>query len=212
VRRLLLRAACDHTDLDTPPGSLVLDEHDQPAVISAAAEKLLDRLDARTLTAVLAALATAARAHGQAGATVAGSRGLLELHASAAKGTDDGVSVVLSLPRPATLTPLLLDALGLTERERQVVELALTGLARRQIARRLHLEPATIDDHLTAIHAKAGVTSHAELAALIYRRWYEPLRGRHTPSPYGHFLNTQRSTLTGSEAPQRLRTPRIVSR
>jgi DNA-binding NarL/FixJ family response regulator len=63
-------------------------------------------------------------------------------------------------------TPLLGLAGGpvpLTNREREVAELAAAGLASKVIADRLFLSTRTVDNHLARIYAKLGVTSRAEL-------------------------------------------------
>lgn len=39
----------------------------------------------------------------------------------------------------------------------------LQGLPTKRIARRLDLSPRTVDDHLKAIHRKAGVNGREEL-------------------------------------------------
>ncbi len=54
----------------------------------------------------------------------------------------------------------------LTGRERQVLEMIAKGLTTRQIAETLNLSPRTVDSHRSAIGAKAGTTSTAELTRL----------------------------------------------
>ncbi|WP_428648792.1 response regulator transcription factor [Roseibium sp.] len=60
----------------------------------------------------------------------------------------------------------------LTVRERQVLEMIAKGLTTRQIAETLKLSPRTVDSHRSAIGAKAGTTSAAELTRL----WLEGQR------------------------------------
>jgi DNA-binding NarL/FixJ family response regulator len=70
---------------------------------------------------------------------------------------------------PAT-TPLLTAPGGpvpLTNREREVAELAAAGLASKVIAERLFLSTRTVDNHLARIYAKLGVASRAELPAAL---------------------------------------------
>ncbi|AEW98433.1 helix-turn-helix transcriptional regulator [Streptantibioticus cattleyicolor] len=55
----------------------------------------------------------------------------------------------------------------LTEREREVAELAASGVRTREIAERLTLSPRTIDVHLTRIYRKLGVRSRVALAGLL---------------------------------------------
>jgi DNA-binding CsgD family transcriptional regulator len=60
---------------------------------------------------------------------------------------------------------LLLEACGLTARERELASLVLEGYANREIAERLFLSPYTVGDHLKAILEKVGAHSKRELMA-----------------------------------------------
>ena len=60
---------------------------------------------------------------------------------------------------------LLLDACGLTAREREVASLVLEGFSNREIAEQLFLSLYTVGDHLKAILEKAGAHSKRELIA-----------------------------------------------
>jgi DNA-binding CsgD family transcriptional regulator len=55
------------------------------------------------------------------------------------------------------------DLAALSEREREVLELARTGLSARAIAERLTLTEATIRSHLSRIYGKLGVGGRVEL-------------------------------------------------
>ena len=59
---------------------------------------------------------------------------------------------------------------GLTPAEWRVAELAAQGETTRAIARRLFVSPRTVQSHLGAVFAKLGVSTRAELAALVSRR------------------------------------------
>jgi len=61
------------------------------------------------------------------------------------------------------------DPLGLTVRERQMLELIGEGLGNREIAQRLSRSPRTVENHVAALLAKLGVDSRAEAAALLAR-------------------------------------------
>lgn len=52
---------------------------------------------------------------------------------------------------------------ALTPQERQIAELAATGLSNREIGARLHLSPRTVGAHLYKIFPKLGITSRASL-------------------------------------------------
>jgi DNA-binding CsgD family transcriptional regulator len=56
---------------------------------------------------------------------------------------------------------------ALTPREREVATLAAARTSSREIAARLGLSVRTVDNHLGRAYAKLGVTSRAELAALL---------------------------------------------
>ena len=60
---------------------------------------------------------------------------------------------------------LLLEAHGLTTRERELAALVLEGFSNREIAERLFLSPYTVGDHLKAILETVGAHSKRELIA-----------------------------------------------
>jgi DNA-binding CsgD family transcriptional regulator len=57
--------------------------------------------------------------------------------------------------------------LPLTDREREIVTLAASGLSNRQIAQRLVISVRTVEGHLYRACAKLGVSSRAELTTLL---------------------------------------------
>ncbi|MDX6367413.1 MAG: hypothetical protein QOK30_2489 [Nocardioidaceae bacterium] len=192
LRAALLRAVCDSPDMKSPPGLLLLDEDDQVAVTSPAAEELLAMLPDRQVATAVSSIAAAARAQGTASLTVTGPVGVVTLHASPAKGMDGAVGVVVERPRSIELAPVVMRALGFTRRERQVAEELLRGASRTQLARRLSLSEHTVGDHLHSLYRKAGVSGRAELAALLFGRHYLPPRSAGVPpSPYGYFVGLE---------------------
>lgn len=58
---------------------------------------------------------------------------------------------------------------GLTPREREVMQLLVTGMSAVQIAERLGLSRKTVDVHRGRILAKTSVNNVVELASLIHR-------------------------------------------
>ncbi len=81
---------------------------------------------------------------------------------------DAPVAVMIEPARPDELAPLVADAFGLTERERDVTQLVAHGLPTDAIAERLHLSPWTVQDHLKAIFEKVGVTTRGALVAHLF--------------------------------------------
>jgi DNA-binding NarL/FixJ family response regulator len=66
---------------------------------------------------------------------------------------------------------------GLTEREREILELVAEGLTRRAIAERLGISPRTVDYHLNQIFQRLGVSSRAAAVKEAMRRgWLQGMR------------------------------------
>jgi DNA-binding CsgD family transcriptional regulator len=94
--------------------------------------------------------------------------GWLHLHASHLTGTAaDDIAVIIEPAHPATMAPLLLTAMGLTPRERDVARLVLRGASTQTIGTDLYLSPHTVKDHLKSIFDKLGVRSRRDLVAHI---------------------------------------------
>jgi DNA-binding CsgD family transcriptional regulator/tetratricopeptide (TPR) repeat protein len=71
---------------------------------------------------------------------------------------------------PATAGPDdTLARFGLTEREREVLQLLAVGRSNAQIASTLFISPKTASVHVSNILAKLGVTGRVEAAALVHR-------------------------------------------
>ncbi len=66
--------------------------------------------------------------------------------------------------------------LGLTEREREVMEQAAAGNTNREIAERLCLSPRTVDRHLARIFEKLNVHSRAAASSIFARATNHPPR------------------------------------
>jgi DNA-binding CsgD family transcriptional regulator len=91
-----------------------------------------------------------------------------------ADGTPAGTAVTLEAANPAQVAPILVEAYGLTARERDITRLVARGAGTSEIATELYLSPHTVRDHVKAILTKVGVSSRGELVARLYRTDYEP--------------------------------------
>lgn len=85
-----------------------------------------------------------------------------------ADAPDAQVAVMIEPARPHELAPLVADAYGLTEREREVTRLVALGLQTNAIAARMHLSSWTVQDHVKAIFEKVGVVTRGELVARVF--------------------------------------------
>lgn len=83
-------------------------------------------------------------------------------------------AVIVEPGHPARITPLLMSAHGLTEREQEVTRLVLRGDSTAQIAERLVVSPHTVQEHLKKIFEKTGVRSRRELVGKVFFAHYEP--------------------------------------
>ena len=59
---------------------------------------------------------------------------------------------------------------ALSHREREIVQLVDSGMSNKEIASRLHIEMATVKNHMHHILHKLGVQRRGEAAAAL-RRW-----------------------------------------
>ena len=100
----------------------------------------------------------------------------LVLHASRLSGPagTGPIAVILEPASPAEVAPLVLQAYGLTEREAQVAQLVLQGLATSEITDRLAISALTVQQHLKAIFDKTGARSRRELVAQVFAQHYVP--------------------------------------
>lgn len=90
----------------------------------------------------------------------------LSLHASRLCGPPAPQIGVVIEPTPAAqISPLLLNAYGLTTAQSRVVALVIRGHSTRQIVRELHISANTVQEHLTAAFDKFGIRSRRELVA-----------------------------------------------
>jgi DNA-binding CsgD family transcriptional regulator len=92
----------------------------------------------------------------------------LSLHASRLSGAPaPQIGVVIEPTPTAQVSPLLLNAYGLTTAQSRVVALVVRGHSTRQIVGELHISANTVQEHLTAAFDKFGVRSRRELVAAV---------------------------------------------
>jgi DNA-binding CsgD family transcriptional regulator len=84
------------------------------------------------------------------------------------------VAVIVEPAHPARITPLLMSAYGLTEREQEITRLVLQGESTAHIAEHLVVSPHTVQEHLKNIFEKTGVRSRRDLVGKVFFAYYEP--------------------------------------
>ncbi len=97
-----------------------------------------------------------------------------------AEGRPGTTALVLEPARRGDLAPLLLSLRQLTDREREVTHLLLTGASTSAIAERLWISPETLRGHVKSVFAKLEVSSRPELAALLS---HQPRSRARPPAP-----------------------------
>ncbi len=92
----------------------------------------------------------------------------ISLHASRLSGPPTPQIGIVIEPTPAAqISPLLLNAHGLTAAQSRVVALVSRGHSTLQIVSELHISANTVQEHLTAAFDKLGVRSRRELVAAV---------------------------------------------
>ncbi|WP_084965998.1 helix-turn-helix transcriptional regulator [Thermoactinospora rubra] len=188
VRQALLRGEVERGGLPDGPGLLILSpDHAVESVTPTAERWLADLVELRPDGAPLPypvfslAAQAAADDSGQAARARARTRSGMWLTLHAWRLAGSRVAVTLELSQPHELTALVLDACGLSAREREVAQLALLGYSTAEIAGALFVSPYTVQDHLKAVFDKTGVRSRRELAAQLFFRHYLPRIERSAP-------------------------------
>lgn len=189
-RRAMLSAGPTAEDPSSAPGLLVLDEHDRLEAITPAAERWLeDLIDVRRSPATvmphqiyaLAAKVRSVEAEDGPSESVRGSRlptrsgQWLITHGSRLSGPRSGSVAIILEPAPSIeLAPLIVEAYGLSDREREITRAVATGRSDKEIAALLGLSRHTVADHLQNIYEKTSVRSRGELVARVFFDRYYP--------------------------------------
>jgi DNA-binding CsgD family transcriptional regulator len=198
IRLALLRGAASQPEgVEEPPGIIEVTPDGRVCPLTAPAEHWLTLAGIELITAVNST-AAAIRARptwkGAASRLALRDGRILSLHAatlSPTQGTADGaVAVIVDRARPAEVSAMLVDAYGLTRRQRDVLGRILLGRSMTQLARGLGISEHTVHDHRKAIYQRMGVSSRSELAARLQFEQYDPrVWSDLPPSPYGGFLD-----------------------
>jgi DNA-binding CsgD family transcriptional regulator len=84
------------------------------------------------------------------------------------------IAVIVEAAHPARISPLLMAAYGLTEREQEVTRLVLQGNSTVEIAQQLVVSGHTVQQHLKSVFDKTGVRSRRDLVGKVFFSHYEP--------------------------------------
>lgn len=189
ARRALLMAEASEPDSPDAPGLVVLTDRWEVESTTPGVDRWLCELPdgdwhaGKLPSAVLAVAGRALRtAHfpdspGEVAISRVLSRGgtWVVLHGAAlvSNGTPR-VAVIVEPAHPARITPLLMSAYGLTEREQDVTRLVLQGGSTGEIANALVVSPHTVQQHLKSVFDKTGVRSRRDLVGKVFFAHYEP--------------------------------------
>ncbi|MEO3857225.1 helix-turn-helix transcriptional regulator [Acrocarpospora sp. B8E8] len=96
------------------------------------------------------------------------------LHASCMDESDPGspLAVVIEPAQSAEVAPIIVEAYGLTARERDVLRGIACGLSTPEIAAQLYLSSHTVRDYIKSVFGKVGVSSRGELTAKLFAEHY----------------------------------------
>jgi DNA-binding CsgD family transcriptional regulator len=196
IRLALLRGAASRPEaVQEPPGIFEVQPDGRVEPTTVPAEYWLNLVGVKLVTAVNAT-AAAIRANpgwtGAASRLALGDGRVLSIHAAAMIRADGMVAVIVDRARPAEVSAMLVDAYGLTARQRDVLGRLLLGRPMTHLAHSLGISEHTAQDHRKAIYRRMGVSSRSELAALLQFEQYDPrVWSDIPPSPYGGFLEAR---------------------
>lgn len=184
LRRSLLLSGVDRGDIPDAPGMLVIGEDGRPLSATVTARELLATVQESGVAPgpPYALRAVAARARGLPVGEHTRARvrtrsgGWLTFIAWRMEYADGTLPVHVSVSRsqPGELAAIVLDAYGLSPREREVTQLVLLGRSGAEIAATLHITQDTVQDHLRKVFDKAGVRSRRDLVGELFLRHYLP--------------------------------------
>ncbi|HEY6569011.1 MAG TPA: LuxR C-terminal-related transcriptional regulator [Candidatus Limnocylindrales bacterium] len=214
IRRAILRTALVSDAEPDPPGLIILRGDDSIESVTPAARPLLaevfdSTLDGAVVPMTVMLVAQDARGAGAGRSDSAASvrlprrsGGWLRVDASLLDGEPAGrVAVIVSAAREPEIASLIVEAYGLSAREREVTRLVLHGRSTQEIAETLHVSPYTVQDHLKSIFAKVGVRSRRELAARLFLQQCAPrLQAGAMPRSDGWFADDGAVGIAGASS------------
>ncbi|WP_372630486.1 LuxR C-terminal-related transcriptional regulator [Cohnella sp.] len=116
--------------------------------------------------------------HGKAARTCVRLTGgsYVTIRADKLTGRTPGVqlAVIFEQAQPADRLPLIAEAHGLSEREKQLLRAVVRGLSTQEISAELHISVYTVQDHLKSIFSKTGASSRRELIWKLFSRYASP--------------------------------------
>lgn len=175
LRRSLLVGGIDRGGVHDAPGVVTVHADNSTSAMSPTAQQWFEELGGSLPIAVLAVVGRArGGAVGQVTTSRARTRAGVWVTLHAWRNQDATVMVSVGRSQPGELVAIILDAYGLTPRERAVAQLVLIGRSTSEISNVLGLSAHTVQDHLKAIFDKTGVHSRRELVADLFMRHYLP--------------------------------------
>ncbi len=187
LRLALLKQEARGPEQASESGWVVLDRENELEAASKGVERLLGELAGRDHlgpdplpAAVLTVAALTRRTGGEARSPArlrlrAPSGRWLVLHGSLLADPPDGrVRVALEPASRFEIASVIVQAHGLTPREREVAAAMLRGLTNPQIAAELRISRDTAHDHVASIYEKTGAHGRQDLVGRIFREHFEP--------------------------------------
>ncbi|OPH51303.1 helix-turn-helix transcriptional regulator [Paenibacillus ferrarius] len=97
----------------------------------------------------------------------------LTIQASLLSSSSSGLQVAVwfQQAKPSDTLPLIAEAYGISEREKQILDGLLRGFSTKELALSLRISTYTVQDHLKSIFVKTGVTSRRELIWQLFSRF-----------------------------------------
>lgn len=206
LRRALLLSHTDTGEVPDAPGVVVLNQKLDPVSTSQNAQLFLEQIPERheapgrphpnALEAVAAAVtrgeAASARIRTRVGRWIS-------LHASLMEhGGETMIAVSVAPTQPGPLAALVLDAYGLSARQRAVAQQILLGRSTTEVAAALHVSTNTVQDHLKAVFDKVGVRARPDLVGQLFSRHYLPYLANPPLATDGRMRDPDGSGVSGS--------------